>query len=553
MTRVLLTSYGWEDAGGGTRVPRNVARELRRRGHDVTVFHAAVDDLAGAPEYAVRRWRDGDGIELVGVHNRPHVMLDLDQPLREIDDPAISATFGATLDRVRPEVVHFHNLHNLGAALIDETRARGIPAFYTTHNHWLVCPRAYLVTAAGELCDGVADEGRSCAACANAPARAREFAVRRSEVRDRFTLGVERCLAVSASVARTMESVGYRPDQIVVLQQAMPEPEELWRLVGRDRAPGPIGEGLVVGFIGSAHALKGPKVLVDAAQLLPPGVHVRIHGDVRPDVERWLRSADTGARVELAGAFATAELPTILASIDVAVVPSVVQDCAPLVIAECLAARVPVVGARIGGIPELVRDGVDGLLFAPGDADALTAVLTRLADEDGLLEELQGAIVAPTPFATFVDELERTYAGSTTVAVSASSQRRRTGEVPGGRGRNLLAAPAWGRGDLLDALLQSWTEAFSPTDDVALVLLIDTTGDSDVTAAGEQIEAIIGGAGVADVVLLQATAGEALALAESCDGVVALHRGAPGLLRAAIASGVPVVAPDHAALRAWAA
>ena len=100
----------------------------------------------------------------LGVHNRPHGLWDREQPLRELDDPPITAAFAAELDRVAPDVVHFHNLHNLGAALIDQTAARGIPSWFTTHNYWLICPRAYLMTGDGTICAGPGD-GRRCATC----------------------------------------------------------------------------------------------------------------------------------------------------------------------------------------------------------------------------------------------------------------------------------------------------------------------------------------------------------------------------------------------------
>ena len=99
--KIVLTSFGFNDSGGGTTVPRVAAKELARRGWDVTVFHAATrPDPSGQP-YAVREWKE-DGVRLVGIHNRQHGLWDLGNPLRELDDPPITAAFAALLDRSRP-------------------------------------------------------------------------------------------------------------------------------------------------------------------------------------------------------------------------------------------------------------------------------------------------------------------------------------------------------------------------------------------------------------------------------------------------------------------
>ena len=157
--RLLMTAFGWNDPGGGTTVPRLAAKELARRGWEVTVFYAAVEPAPGEPAYHVREWEQ-DGVQLLGVHNRAHGLWDRERPLRELDDPPITAAFAQALDRFVPDVVHFHNLHNLGAALIDQTAARGIPSWFTTHNYWLICPRAYLMTGEGTICAGPATRTR---------------------------------------------------------------------------------------------------------------------------------------------------------------------------------------------------------------------------------------------------------------------------------------------------------------------------------------------------------------------------------------------------------
>lgn len=572
---IVLTSFGWNDAGGGTRVPRNVARALVRRGYAVTVFYAGVAERPGLTPYAVEETSE-DGIDLVGVFNRPHGLLDLGHPLREIDDPPIARAFGELLDRVRPNVIHYHNLHNLGASLVDESRSRGIPAVFSTHNYWLVCPRNYLFRADLSLCDGPADEGRACASCVDAPHLSDGYAARRSGVRDRFSAGVETCLAVSETVAHTLLDTGFDDRLVQVLAQAMPEPEGLWRAVGEARPAGRRGRDLVVGFLGSAYPHKGPQVLVLAAQAMPTDVRVEVHGDVPQRTIGALQALDRLGRVEFAGPYSEHDLPAILSRIDVAVVPSVWWDCAPLVVAECLAAGVPVVGARMGGIAEAIDDDVDGLLVAGGDPGALAGAITRLTTEQGLLERLQAGIKAPASFARYVDALESAYAGTYRRAVGTLTTESGVGlpqrprperEVPHAaeklvrfttRTRALVAAPCWGDPDGLEAILACWASAFTEADDVALVLLADTHVDGRSDELAGRIDEAARARGIdldgdlAELVLVDdASAGRALAHAAAGDGYLCLHRGAPGLERAAVRAGVPLLELDVAAFRGW--
>lgn len=409
--RLLMTAFGWNDPGGGTTVPRVAAKELARRGWEVTVFHAAVKPAAGEPAYHVAEWEE-DGVRLVGVHNRAHGLWDLRDPLRELDDPPITAAFAAELDRVAPDAVHFHNLHNLGAALIDQTAARGVPSWFTTHNYWLICPRAYLMTSDGTICAGPGD-GRRCATCTGSGAPDRN-ARRLAEIRARVSRGVTGVLAVSEAVRRTLLGAGYPAEMVDVVRQGMPHDAEIWERLGRDRRPGRAAGAdgpLTVAFLGSAYPHKGPQLLVEAAQRVRAPIRVLIHGEV-PDVfAPTLRALDAHGLCELRGTFATSELEGVLAGVDVAVLPSMWWDCAPLAAAECLAARVPLIVPRLGGLAEAVRDGVDGLVVDPLSADALTAALERVASETGLLERLQAAIEPPHPFAAYVDELEAIYAG----------------------------------------------------------------------------------------------------------------------------------------------
>jgi glycosyltransferase involved in cell wall biosynthesis len=406
--RLLMTAFGWNDSGGGTTVPRLAAKELARRGWDVTVFHAAVKPTASKQPYEVVEWVE-DGVRLIGVHNRPHGLFDLGNPDREINDPAISAAFERALEQVRPDVVHFHNLHNLGASLIDQVAARGVPAYFTTHNYWLVCPRVYLLNDKGSICAGPGD-GSACAACVGS-ADVAGYQRRLAEIRSRAERGLTAILSVSDAVRRTLVNAGYPAELIDTVRQAMPHDAEIWEQVGRDRTPGRVAKDLTVAFLGSAYPHKGPQLLIEAAQRSQARINVKILGEVPDRFADQLKALDRRGNVELCGSFSPSEIGGLLRGVDAVALPSMWWDCAPLAAAECLAARTPVLVPRLGGLPEAIRDGIDGLTFDGLDVDDLARTLDRLASEPGLLEQLQAGISEPRAFAAYVDELEAYYGG----------------------------------------------------------------------------------------------------------------------------------------------
>jgi glycosyltransferase involved in cell wall biosynthesis len=427
--RLMITAFGWNDAGGGTTVPRLAAKELARRGWDVTVFHAAMGSTPQRIPCEVIEWEE-DGVRLLGVYNRPTIVFDVGNPLRELDDPLITQAFAEALDRIKPDVVHFHNLHGLGAALIEEAAVRGLPAFFSTHNYWLFCPRAYLLTGQGTICNGPGD-GARCAPCAGSTDVA-GHQLRLAAIRAKAEAGISRILAVSDAVRHALVGVGYSPGAVDVVRQAMPHEAEIWEQVGARRAPGRLRERLTVAFLGSAYPHKGPQLLVAAAQKTTAKLDVRVIGEIGGEFAAQLRRLDARGVVSFQGSFDATQLAALLDDVDVAVLPSMWWDCAPLAAAECLAARVPLVVPRLGGLPESIREGVDGLVFNGLDADDLALQLERIAGEPGLLEQLQASIVAPRAFSDYVDELETYYRG----------EREPSADAPGGIAAGGIAAGA---------------------------------------------------------------------------------------------------------------
>lgn len=407
---VVIVMYGWADSGGGTMLPRQFALQLAASGSRVTVFYAVARPMPQLPPYAEVHGEE-NGVRLVGIANRPSLFMDLAAPAREVDDPTIRARFAALLDAVEPDVVHFWNLHNLGMSLPGECRSRDIPTVLSSNNYWPICPRLYLVDPVLERCSGGSVDGQKCARCTGAPRTAGLHAERRAAGIAMLRTGIDVHLAVSNRVRDLYVANGEDPAHVRVLRQEPGEVATIWARTGARRTiVERLQRPLRVAFVGSLLPHKGARVLAEALQLLPTGSVAAVAlGDQHPEYAALLRQIDGKGVLHLHGRYAPAMLPELLGAVDVVVVPSLWDDCAPFVVAEALAARAPVLGSAIGGIPDFVRDGHNGLLFAPGDVAGLAAALRSFAADPTLLGRLQRGIEPPRGLAAFADDVRGVY------------------------------------------------------------------------------------------------------------------------------------------------
>jgi glycosyltransferase involved in cell wall biosynthesis len=400
---------------------RQVALAFAKRGVEVTVFYAAVEECPELGPYGLRRHAEG-GVQLIGLCNRPSAFLDMARPDREIEDPLVAHAFGRILDEVRPDVVHFFNLHNLGLALPGQCSGRGIPTVLSSNNYWSVCPRLYLMRADGQLCDGAAGGAQRCADCCEQMGAADLYRLRHDAAQRCLNEELDLHLSVSVRMKEIFVANGMRPDRVHVLQQQPESLDAIWQQVGARRAIVPeLQRPLRVAFIGSLLPHKGPQVLVQALQALPRGsVDLQLHGDGDRSFGEYLLSLDPTGSVRFGGRYGLDELPARLALADVVVVPSLWEDCAPYVVAEALAARAPVLGSRMGGIPDFIEEGRSGFLFGLGDARELASLIGAFLADRTLLGRMQAAIQAPRGFGAYLDDLWSSYEGLGARSTSSS-------------------------------------------------------------------------------------------------------------------------------------
>ena len=437
--RVLIVVHGFPPAaqGGSEIYAHSHARELRdRHGDDVLVLTREADPAG--PEYRVRR-ESRAGLSIVWINNTFGQIRRFEETYR---NPAIGAIADRLIDEFRPDVAHVHHLTCLSTTIVDSLARRRIPCFFTLHDYWLMCHRGQLLDRQWRVCDGPGPRG--CANCLGpeAGARAAGFAAARATraLGGRLTAAPIRAFrqamrltgpwaSQSAEVQRQsqrrVEHMRETCDQVThfyalsryLLERfvafGVPSSRISYAEYGVDHTPfsqlvRTPAEHLRLGFLGTMMVSKAPHVLLEAVAGLPAdavsldmvGGYSPYHGD---DAYRaTLDAFPAKGNVTFHGPVGHDRAIEALASIDVLVVPSIWPENSPLVIREAFLARIPVVASRIGGIPEMVADGRNGLLFEAGNVDDLRRTLIRLLQEPEFLHRLRGGI---PPVRTIADDV----------------------------------------------------------------------------------------------------------------------------------------------------
>nr|WP_308918173.1 glycosyltransferase [Jannaschia sp. LMIT008] len=140
-------------------------------------------------------------------------------------------------------------------------------------------------------------------------------------------------------------------------------------------------------FVGRLAGVKGAPLLLDALARLAsdhPGLRATLVGDgpERPALEARAAALGLGDRVAFTGYLSQSGVADTLGVADMLVLPSFAEGV-PVVLMEAMATGLPVVTTRIAGVPELVEDGVSGLLVAPGDGAGLARAMDALARDPG--------------------------------------------------------------------------------------------------------------------------------------------------------------------------
>lgn len=393
MKILFVTNAFLPESRGGTELHAfHLARALGDR-HEVRVFvrggRGDIDD------YVVDRFVVG-GIEVVRVNYnfKDAASFRFIWQNRRIDE-----IFRAELAGFLPDLVHIHHLTCLSTGIIDVAKDVGLPCVMTLHDFWMFCPRGQRIDPDLEICETI--DRAKCRTCLSKlwphffPSEDGIFSsLRRAfgaelpadlfewDENSRRVLGrVDRLISPSEFHRRKLLEFGLSEDRLATLTHGL----EVDRLLARRDPDLPMK---TIGFIGTVIPSKGVHVLIDAFKKLgDPGLSLEIwgnapgyHGD-GGYLERLQAAAMGTPGIKFWGSYDNEKIGDILAKIDCLVVPSIWWETYCLTIFEGLLSGTVVCASDHGAMREALRDGREGLLFAPGNADDLAEKLRSVRDD----------------------------------------------------------------------------------------------------------------------------------------------------------------------------
>ncbi len=220
------------------------------------------------------------------------------------------------------------------------------------------------------------------------------------------TLSSQRILVPSEYVREQYSSNGIPFDRIDVLALGIEQMKNI-------PTPQAHSEFLTFAAIGPLQPIKGMDIAVKAFRQVP-GDHLRLKIFGRTDLfprnhpRRVIELAQADYRISIMGPFDPADRAAVYASFDVLIVPSRAPETFSFVTREALQLGKPVIAARIGALPEIIQNGINGFLFPPGEIQPLIKILTTFSTEPDLISRM--SIPGPVEILNSVEHAEHVLA-----------------------------------------------------------------------------------------------------------------------------------------------
>lgn len=409
--KILLASHlFFPGHRAGTEVlTLELARSLRRKGHDVHIVTCTRHDEIDAENMPWLTEEEYDDFRVshinFGIKNNKLSVM------HHIESPARLNLLANIVNRLSPQIVHFHHTNGFSAAAIPKIKLLGIPVFYTATDFWAICTRTTLFRPQdNSVCSGPETPAK-CLSCANpklpnwlarAAIAASNGATAKisSTITQIFSLknrlihitgylnAADRIITATNFQAGMLTDYGIDKKSIHIVPYGV----RLGDLPSQAELPDvfDINNRLKIIFIGSLIPIKGLHILLEALCKLSREkldcIDLKIFGeapDNNDDYNTLLKEYVSRLEgvAEFSGTFRHDEIGAVMRSAHLCVVPSIWYENAPLVLCAAIAAGTPVLVSKMSGMTEIIQEGNNGISFQAGDSGGLATTLMSLADD----------------------------------------------------------------------------------------------------------------------------------------------------------------------------
>lgn len=341
--------------------------------HGIEPVIAATSDKPGLHQgelNGVRTWHAGiKNIYWPQPKVRPNPIKRMAWHVLDSYNIAMQHLLRKVLETEQPDVVSLHNLPGWSAASWATIADMGIPSVQVLHDSYLICPKATMYTERGNC-------KKQCATC-----HLLRLPHPRASNRLSAVVGVSNFILERHVKEGLFHEVPIR----AVINNARDA-----RALGVDVAAAPVTDQILrVGYIGRLDPSKGIELLFrEFADARLNNVELHVAGTGNADYTQRLKEQWASDRIHFLGRVSQRDF---YPNMDIVVVPSLWHDTFPGVVFESLAFGKPVIGSRRGGIPEMIQDGENGVLFEPDHPGELRAALQRLACNKVLRKKMDSA------------------------------------------------------------------------------------------------------------------------------------------------------------------
>jgi glycosyltransferase involved in cell wall biosynthesis len=367
MLRILIGHNRYRISGGDDRVAWESASILEKKGHCVIPFAMA----------HANNWESSYGEYFVSGINYGDVRFtisNLKTAVRMIHSFESSKKIGLLIGKVRPDVVHVHNIYGrITPSILPVVKQQGIPVVMTLHDYKLICP-SYSMVNNGVVCERCKG-GRYYEAIKTRCHKDSYLASSLYSIEaivhkfiKIYERNVDYFITPSKFMMNKMIEFGMPADKFVHIPNFIDVGTYIPKYGGSD----------YILYSGRLSREKGIYTLLKAMMRVK-SAQLAIAGDgrLRKDLEIFVATYRI-ENVQFLGHLSGSTLANTLRNSNFVIVPSEWYENCPMAILEAFAYGKPVIGARIGGIPELIDDGVDGLLFDSGNVDDLRSKIEGL-------------------------------------------------------------------------------------------------------------------------------------------------------------------------------